>query len=110
MNYNLELFIETDRYCYIKYNGSPVKNAIYDKETEECQRSTYCLTNKEHGIPLSIRNVSLDGNYFIGIIPCDQLLFFSRELQANNFLNQEQVNKIKNTKINGNPIILKIYL
>lgn len=109
-NYQIHEFIETGEFITFKYQDAPVHHCVYNKLTNTCFKGVKILTNKEHGFPLSVDNISQDGNFLIGIMSCLNLSKYIEDIRTEAFFNKEELEKLKNIKIDDNPVVFKIKL
>lgn len=108
-SYTINSFIETNKHIYISYQNSPVKHCLYNKTTKQCFKSKYSLTKRNGGFLVSVKNISHDGKYFIGMVSAVHLSEdMAKGLIADDKISQIQLNKLKNLKTGDNPILIRM--
>lgn len=109
-NYQMFDFIETDEYVMFNYQAGPVHHCVYNKVTKRCLKGINTLTNKKYGFPLRLFNVSLDGNYLLGISYSTDLIKYIKDIKTDVFIKPEELDKLKNIKVGDNPVVFKVKL
>lgn len=102
--------VETNNCVYGWYGGNPLRYFVYDKNNLSCFKGNIAISEIGGGFPLSVHNISDDGQYLIGITSSLSMIEYADQLVEDNVLSQNEINKLKDISIEGNPIIIKIKL
>ncbi len=109
-NYMILTFLETDRYIYFAYNGTPIQHCLYNKTTGSCYKSIKSWSKEKYGFTLNAYNTDANNNYLLGIESSIVLINNAKDLKADTIINEEQVKTIKELKVTDNPVVIKIKL